>query len=90
VKVAFGIIMCLLYELTGSLLPGIAVHSFVDGTAADAAVTGNAYVALGVYGLVLVLVIARRARRTGPIAGDLPESLPQPQHQIHQASTETP
>lgn len=79
VKVAFGILMCLLYERTGSLLPGIAVHSFVDGTAADAAVTGNSYAALAVYGVLLLAVLALRAGwRTGSIPSDLPvsESLP--------------
>jgi uncharacterized protein len=62
-KIAFGILMCLLYEQTGSLLPGIAVHSVVDGTAADVAVTGNAYVALAGYGLLLLAVLALRVRR---------------------------
>jgi uncharacterized protein len=78
IKIVFGILMCLLYERTGSLLPGIAVHSFVDGTAADVAVTGNAYAALGFYGLLLALVLALRARRPRPIANGLPltESLP--------------
>lgn len=78
VLIVFGILMCLLYERTGSLLPGIAVHSFVDGTAADVAVTGNAYAALAFYGLLLVLVLALRARRTRPIADGLPvtESVP--------------
>jgi hypothetical protein len=73
VKIVFGILMCLLYERTGSLLPGIAVHSFVDGTAADAAVTGNSYAALAVYGLLLLAVLALRARRgSGPVVSRLP------------------
>ncbi len=79
VKIAFGVLMCLLYERTGSLLPGIAVHSFVDGTAADVAVTGNSYAALVVYGTLLLTVLALRVgRRTGSIASDLPvgESVP--------------
>ncbi len=79
IKIIFGILMCLLYERTGSLLPGIAVHSFVDGTAADVAVTGNAYAALGLYGLLLVLVLALRAKRTRPIATGPPVSESQPQ-----------
>lgn len=41
VKMLFGILACLLYERTGSLLPGIAVHSFVDASAIDWALTGN-------------------------------------------------
>jgi membrane protease YdiL (CAAX protease family) len=31
-KAGFGFVMCLLYERTGSLLPCIAVHSFLGGT----------------------------------------------------------
>jgi membrane protease YdiL (CAAX protease family) len=79
VKIAFGILMCVLYERTGSLLPGIAVHSFVDGTAADTAVTGNAYAALAVYGvLLLAALVLSTGRGAGSIASDLPvsESLP--------------
>jgi CAAX protease family protein len=88
VKIVFGILMCLLYERTGSLLPGIAVHSFVDGTAADVAVTGNSYAALAVYGLLLLAVLARRPRPgASPNASDSPvsespprtETLPAPQ-----------
>jgi membrane protease YdiL (CAAX protease family) len=93
IKIVFGILMCLLYERTGSLLPGIAVHSFVDGTAADVAVTGNAYAALVVYGLllVLVLVLALRTGRTRPIANGLPlsESLPLPYYRIAAPSQQT-
>jgi hypothetical protein len=75
VKIAFGIVMCLLYERTGSLLPGIAVHSFVDGTSADAAVTGNSYAGLIVYGLLLLAVLALRARRgSGPVVSRSPAS----------------
>jgi hypothetical protein len=69
VLIAFGILMCLLYERTGSVLPGIAVHSFVDGTIGVVAVTGKAYAALGFYGLLLLSVLAmsiRTARRTQP------------------------
>jgi membrane protease YdiL (CAAX protease family) len=91
IKIVFGILMCLLYERTGSLLPGIAVHSFVDGTAADVAVTGNAYAALGFYGLLLVLVLALRAGRTRPIPNALPvsENLPLPYHRIAAPSQQT-
>jgi membrane protease YdiL (CAAX protease family) len=46
VKAAFGVIACLLYERTGSLLPGIALHSFVDASIVDVALTGNDAVVL--------------------------------------------
>jgi uncharacterized protein len=73
VLIAFGILMCLLYERTGSVLPGIAVHSFVDGTIGVVAVTGKAYAALVFYGLLLLSVLAisiRTARRTQPPTAD--------------------
>lgn len=78
VKIVFGILMCLLYERTGSVLPGIAVHSFVDGTAADVVVTGNAYVGLVVYGVLLLAVLALRVRRRPvSVPGDsMPSDLP--------------
>jgi len=41
VKAALGLNACLLYEQTGSILPGIALHSLVDGTAFEAALTGH-------------------------------------------------
>lgn len=79
VKIAFGIFACLLYERTGSLLPGIAAHSFVDGTAADVAVTGNPYVALAVYAVLLLAVLLRLAkRRASPITEEAPMAAPLP------------
>ncbi len=68
VKIVFGVLMCLLYERTGSLLPCIAVHSFVDGAAVNAALTGNDDIALIAAALLLLLVgaIALRRRRTAP------------------------
>lgn len=59
VIVAFGVITCLLYERTGSLLPGIAVHSFVDGSGFEQALTGNATVVGSLYALLAVILIAR-------------------------------
>ena len=72
VKMLFGVLMCLLYERTGSLWPGIAVHCFVDGSAADALFTNNIALALGLAGAVLVgvamrgLVTASRSRYPAP------------------------
>jgi membrane protease YdiL (CAAX protease family) len=58
VKAAFGVITCLLYERTGSLLPGIGLHSFVDASAIDVALTGNDWIVLaGFSALILVLLI---------------------------------
>ena len=54
----FGVIMALLYERTGSLLPGIAVHAFVDASAFEEALTGNnaAVLALFVLGAIVILM----------------------------------
>ena len=57
IKAAFGVIACLLYERTGSLLPGIALHSFVDASAVDIARTGNN---------IIVLIVAGSPRRHAP------------------------
>jgi hypothetical protein len=59
VKAAFGVIACLLYERTGSLLPGIALHSFVDASVTDLALTGNDIVVLIVAGTVTAAIIVR-------------------------------
>lgn len=55
----FGVITCLLYERTGSLLPGIAIHSFVDGSGFEHALTGKASVVAWVYFLLAVILLAR-------------------------------
>ena len=55
----FGVITCLLYERTGSLLPGIAIHSFVDGSGFERALTGNASVVAWVYLLLAAILLAR-------------------------------
>jgi membrane protease YdiL (CAAX protease family) len=58
VKAAFGVIACLLYERTGSLLPGIGLHSFIDASAIDVALRGNDLIVLASFaGLILVLLI---------------------------------
>jgi membrane protease YdiL (CAAX protease family) len=54
-QMIFGVAMCLLYERTGSLLPGIAVHSFIDASAFETALSGNNLVVAAVF---LVLIIA--------------------------------
>ena len=55
VKVAFGIITCLLYERTRSLYPCIALHCVVDGSAFEASVShGQIWIT---YALFLLLGI---------------------------------
>jgi membrane protease YdiL (CAAX protease family) len=57
--VFFGVITCLLYERTGSLLPGIALHSFIDGSGFERALTGNASVVGWTYLLLAAILLAR-------------------------------
>ncbi|MHB8691367.1 MAG: CPBP family intramembrane glutamic endopeptidase [Solirubrobacteraceae bacterium] len=77
VKAAFGVIACLLYERTGSLLPGIALHAFVDAGIVDYALTGNDVVVLISSGAIAVLVtltatVGGVRRRLQPLADDAP------------------
>lgn len=62
VKAAFGVIACLLYERTGSLLPGIALHSFVDASSIDVSLTGNDLIVLGSFLCLGVLLLVRGSR----------------------------
>ncbi len=55
----FGVVMCLLYERTGSLLPGIAVHSLIDGSAFERALSGGAPVVAGLYMLLALVLLVR-------------------------------
>lgn len=61
VKAAFGVIACLLYERTGSLLPGMALHSFVDASVVDIALTGNDLIVLIVSGALAIVCLLRAA-----------------------------
>lgn len=59
IKAFFEVLACLLYERTGSTLPGIAVHSFVDASAVELALTGNDDIVLIVFGTLLFAIFAR-------------------------------
>lgn len=69
VKAAFGVIACLLYERTGSLLPGIGLHSFVDASSIDVSLTGNDLIVLGGF-LCLTVVLLVRGSRPSPTASN--------------------
>jgi uncharacterized protein len=55
---SFGVLMCLLYERTGSLLPGIAVHSFVDASGFERALSGNSPDVATLFLLLAVILLA--------------------------------
>jgi membrane protease YdiL (CAAX protease family) len=65
-RMAFGIIVCLLYEYTGSLYPAIALHCLVDASAFETSITGHnrvvfpAFILLG--GILLLYAVMRRRR----------------------------
>jgi membrane protease YdiL (CAAX protease family) len=56
-QAVFGIIACLLYERSGSLLPGIALHMLIDASAFEFALTDTAWIVPSVFlaGGVVVL-----------------------------------
>lgn len=63
VKAAFGVIACLLYERTGSLLPGIGLHSFVDASTINLALTGNDVIVFTGFCLLIVVLLVRAGMR---------------------------
>jgi membrane protease YdiL (CAAX protease family) len=71
VKAAFGVIACLLYERTGSLLPGIALHSFVDASSINIALTNNDLIVIAIFLLLAAGLLIRTLLRT-PIQTDHP------------------
>ncbi len=69
-----GVLLCLLYEYTGSLWPGITISLFLDVGAFDQALTGHAgIVYLGV--VILVLVLMARGLRGSSGGGFPPPAL---------------
>jgi hypothetical protein len=71
VKAAFGVIACLLYERTGSLLPDLALHSFVDASALDLALTKNDLIVTAIFLLLAGGLLIRTLLRA-PIQTDRP------------------
>jgi uncharacterized protein len=57
VLAAFGVIACLLYERTGSLLPGIAMHSYIDSSGFEFALSGRVNVVFDAFALLALLLL---------------------------------
>lgn len=55
----FGVIAALLYERTGSLLPGIAMHSFIDASGFEIALTGRETIVGSAFLLIAVILLLR-------------------------------
>jgi membrane protease YdiL (CAAX protease family) len=58
-KAFFGVVVCLLYERTGSLLPCIVLHSFIDAGSFEGSVTSNEQVVLIVFLLLAAVLLVR-------------------------------
>jgi uncharacterized protein len=59
ILVFFGIVTCLLYERTGSLLPGIALHCIVDAGGFEYALTGKETVVASLFMLLALVLLLR-------------------------------
>ena len=59
----FGVVACLLYERTGSLLPGIALHSVIDASGFEYALTGRVTVVVSIFLLLAVVLVLTAAAR---------------------------
>jgi membrane protease YdiL (CAAX protease family) len=55
----FGVAACLLYEHTGSLLPGIAMHSYIDASAFNSSLTGNSTIVTLLFLLLAAVLLLR-------------------------------
>jgi uncharacterized protein len=65
----FGIVACLLYERTGSLLPGIALHSLIDSTAFESALTHETWIVPVLFvAIAVVLSVGLKVTRPMPVA----------------------
>lgn len=68
-RMVFGVIACLLYERTGSLLPGMALHCLIDAGGFELAVSGHNRIVFPAFlglGVLLLAYAAVRRWRTGP------------------------
>jgi membrane protease YdiL (CAAX protease family) len=59
----FGVVACLLYERTGSLLPGIALHSLIDASGFERALTGSGGIVYGIFTLLALALLCLSAAR---------------------------
>jgi membrane protease YdiL (CAAX protease family) len=71
VKAVAGVLFCWLYERTGSLLPGIMLHCFIDALAFEELISGSgaivgwSFISLSV--LLLISAAIRRRRHQPPV-----------------------
>jgi membrane protease YdiL (CAAX protease family) len=69
IKAAFAVVTCLLYERTGSLYPGIALHGLVDSTGYEASIShGQAWIAPAAYAAFGLALLLRHRLRAPTVA----------------------
>jgi membrane protease YdiL (CAAX protease family) len=56
----YGGLLCLLYEYTGSLVPGIALNVYLDAGGFEQALTGRSTVVFWSFVLLVLVLVARR------------------------------
>jgi membrane protease YdiL (CAAX protease family) len=65
----YGGLLCVLYERTGSLLPGIALNVYLDAGGFEQALTGRSPIVLWSFGLLVLVLVARSmTRRMGRLS----------------------
>jgi membrane protease YdiL (CAAX protease family) len=57
-KAFFGVVACLLYERTGSLLPGMALHSLIDASNFEVTISGTNTIVVSVFLTLAVVLLA--------------------------------
>ncbi|HWY90255.1 MAG TPA: CPBP family intramembrane glutamic endopeptidase [Solirubrobacteraceae bacterium] len=60
----YGALLCVLYEYTGSLWPGIALNAYLDAGGFEQALTGRSTVVFWTFVLLALVLVARSLRRT--------------------------
>jgi uncharacterized protein len=77
-RLVFGVITCLLYERTGSLLPGIAVHCLIDGSGYVTALTGHDHIVFPAFIALGVVLLVYRGIRLLVVPSELPQARSHP------------
>lgn len=77
-RFVFGVIACLLYERTGSLLPGIALHCLIDAAGYETALTGHDQIVFSAFVALGVVLLVYRGVRLLLVPSELPRATTHP------------
>jgi membrane protease YdiL (CAAX protease family) len=64
--VVLGIMLCLLYEYSGSLIPGVLIATYLDVGGYLSALLGNGIWSLATLGFILLLIVMQFSRESAP------------------------